>query len=93
MNSIPAKELKRRGVAAIESMINDGPVEIIKNNSPACVVLSVEQYRKLSSGKKAKSDIKKMKISELFSLPATGRRTRNEIDKSLNIERDGWDAK
>ena len=40
MRTLSAREIKRRGVAAIEELLGQGPVHILKNNHPACVVLS-----------------------------------------------------
>ena len=47
MNIIPAQEIKRRGVAALDEPLSQGPVHIIKNNRPQYVVLTEEQYREL----------------------------------------------
>jgi len=47
MNSIPAQEIKRRGISAIDEALRDGPVHIIKNNRPQYVVLSEERFEEL----------------------------------------------
>ena len=47
MKSIPAQEIKRRGAAALDEAIKDGPVHVIRNNRPMYVVLSEERYREL----------------------------------------------
>jgi len=47
MNTIPAQELKRRGLAAIDEVIAKGDVHVIRNNQPQYVVLSEERYREL----------------------------------------------
>ncbi len=47
MNVIPAQEIKRRGIAAVDDALAQGPVHIIKNNRPQYVVLTEERYRKL----------------------------------------------
>lgn len=47
MNSIPAQEIKRRGIAAVDELIETGDVHIIKNNQPQYVVLSEARYREL----------------------------------------------
>jgi PHD/YefM family antitoxin component YafN of YafNO toxin-antitoxin module len=47
MNTIPAQEIKRRGIAAVDNLIETGDVHIIKNNQPRYVVLSEERYREL----------------------------------------------
>jgi len=47
MNTIPAQELKRRGLAAIDEAIAKGDVHVIRNSQPQYVVLSEERYREL----------------------------------------------
>lgn len=47
MNSIPAQEIKRRGIAAVDELIAKGDVHVIKNNQPQYVVLSEERYQEL----------------------------------------------
>lgn len=47
MNTIPAQELKRRGIAAVDALITKGDVYVIRNNQPQYVVLSEARYREL----------------------------------------------
>ena len=47
MNTIPAQELKRRGIAAVDDLIEKGDVHVIRNNRPEYVILSEERYREL----------------------------------------------
>lgn len=47
MNTLPAQEIKRRGIAAVDDLIETGDVHIIKNNQPQYVVLSEVRYREL----------------------------------------------
>jgi PHD/YefM family antitoxin component YafN of YafNO toxin-antitoxin module len=47
MNSIPAQELKRRGIAAVDDLIAQGDVHVIRNNQPQYVVLSEDRYQEL----------------------------------------------
>ncbi|ABB30466.1 hypothetical protein GeomeDRAFT_1429 [Geobacter metallireducens RCH3] len=47
MNTIPAQELKRRGIAAVDGLIESGDVHVIRNNRPEYVILSEERYREL----------------------------------------------
>ena len=46
MNVLPVAEIKRRGMAAIEQALRNGPVHIVKRNRVA-VVLSDDNYRAL----------------------------------------------
>ena len=47
MNIIPAQELKRRGIAAVDEVIAKGDVHVIRNNQPQYVVLSEARYQEL----------------------------------------------
>jgi PHD/YefM family antitoxin component YafN of YafNO toxin-antitoxin module len=47
MNTIPAQEIKRRGIAAVDAMITTGDVHVIRNNKPEYVVLSEARYQEL----------------------------------------------
>ncbi|MBI5598294.1 MAG: type II toxin-antitoxin system prevent-host-death family antitoxin [Deltaproteobacteria bacterium] len=49
MNTIPAQEIKRRGISVVDEVLKDGPVHVIKNNQPRYVVISEEHYRELVS--------------------------------------------
>ena len=40
MNIIAAQEIKRRGMAAVDSLITNGPVQVLKSNRPRYVVMS-----------------------------------------------------
>lgn len=47
MNAIPAQEIKRRGMAAVDELIAKGDLHVIRNNQPQYVVLSEERYQEL----------------------------------------------
>ena len=47
MNVIPAQEIKRRGISAVDELIAKGDVHVIRNNQPQYVVLSEERYQEL----------------------------------------------
>ncbi len=47
MNTIAAQEIKRRGIGAIDELIERGDVHIIRDNQPKYVVLSQERYQEL----------------------------------------------
>lgn len=49
MNTVPAQEIKRRGISVVDDVLEKGPVHIIKNNQPQYVVLSEERYQELVS--------------------------------------------
>ena len=47
MNTIPAQEIKRRGIGAVDELLTKGAVHVIRNNQPQYVVLSEERYQDL----------------------------------------------
>lgn len=47
MNIIPAQEIKRKGITAVDEALTQGPVHIVKNNRPQYVVLSESNYQAL----------------------------------------------
>lgn len=47
MNTIRAQEIKRRGVAALDDLIAQGDVHILRNNQLQYVVLSEARYAEL----------------------------------------------
>jgi PHD/YefM family antitoxin component YafN of YafNO toxin-antitoxin module len=47
MNVIPAQEIKRRGISAVDDLIAKGDVHVIRDNRPQYVVMSEERYEEL----------------------------------------------
>jgi PHD/YefM family antitoxin component YafN of YafNO toxin-antitoxin module len=47
MNAIPAQEIKRRGIAAVDELLTKGDLHVIRNNQPQYVVLSETRYQEL----------------------------------------------
>lgn len=47
MNTIPAREIKRRGMAAVDEALKHGPVHVIRNDEPRYVILDEASYREL----------------------------------------------
>lgn len=89
MRTLSAREIKRRGVAAIEELLGQGPVHILKNNRPACVVLSEAEYERLARRKGAETGRTAWDI--LLAPAAKGPRSREDIDAQLATERETWD--
>lgn len=83
MQTIPAQEIKRRGISALDDLLKDGPVHVIKNNRPCYVVLSEVDYARLTE---------RRGLWELVDRPARGTRSKKDIDEHLRIERDDWSA-
>ncbi len=47
MNYISAQELKRRGVTAVDAVMEHGEAYVISRNKPRYVMLTEERYREL----------------------------------------------
>jgi PHD/YefM family antitoxin component YafN of YafNO toxin-antitoxin module len=47
MNTVPAQEIKRRGIAVVDDLIAKGDIHVIRNNQPQYVVLSEARYQAL----------------------------------------------
>ena len=47
MNTLPAQELKRRGLAAVDDAIAKGDLHIIRNRRPHYVLLTADRYQSL----------------------------------------------
>ncbi len=45
--TVPAQEIKRRGISALNAQLKDGPVWVIANNTPKYVVLFADDFRRL----------------------------------------------
>ena len=49
MNMIAAQEIKRRGMAAVDGLLDQGPVRIVKNNRPRYVVMRETEFDAMMS--------------------------------------------
>lgn len=91
MNTLPAQEIKRRGVKAIELALKNGPVHIIKNNSPSCVVLTESQYAQLTTRHQSNTRKQNTLVQWILQKKSSGEKNREELDARLASERDNWD--
>lgn len=91
MQTIPASEIKRRGLAALEDKLDRGPVHVIKNNKLACVILSEAEYARLQQPEPPRPamDIRALLLAHRAA--PEDQRSREEIDAALNEDRSGWD--
>ena len=49
MNVIAAQEIKRRGITAVDRLLDRGPVRIVKNNRPRYVVMRDTEFDMMMS--------------------------------------------
>lgn len=89
MNSMPAKEIKRRGITAVDKALKKGPVHIVKNNRPQYVVMREEDYQKQLQSRSTSSGRDEL-WQFLMNRPWQGTRTKKEIDTQIAEERASW---
>jgi PHD/YefM family antitoxin component YafN of YafNO toxin-antitoxin module len=86
MNTIPAQEIKRRGMAAVDDVIAKGDVHVIRDNRPQYVVLSEERYQELLG---AQDDAVEARLRASLEDLKAGRVTRGtaeELIRELSLE-------
>jgi PHD/YefM family antitoxin component YafN of YafNO toxin-antitoxin module len=89
MNTLSAAELKRRGMAAIEDRLRSGPVQLLKRNKPSAVVLTVDDYARLSKGDSGQPS-GMTALQWLLNQPKSGSRSKARIDRELRADRNRW---
>jgi PHD/YefM family antitoxin component YafN of YafNO toxin-antitoxin module len=47
MQSISAQEIKRRGISAVDELLEEGPVYVTTRNQPRYVILDADRYHAL----------------------------------------------
>jgi PHD/YefM family antitoxin component YafN of YafNO toxin-antitoxin module len=89
MNTIPAQEIKRRGIAAVDGLISHGDVHVIRNNRPEYVVLTEARYQELVAEaeeahmarvKASLEDVKAGRVRQFASA--------DELLQALDLDRD-----
>ncbi len=90
-NTVTTAEIKRRGMAAIEEGLRQGPLHILKHNKPAAVVLSEAEYQRLAQGAASLPEGLSA-LQWLLSHPGTGSLDKAQIDAGLQAERDSWNG-
>lgn len=81
-NTITVAEIKRRGMAAIEEGLEHGPLHIVKRNRPAAVVLSEQEYARLTRGHHQHPHGMSA-VQWLLAHAGEGGRSKEEIDAGL----------
>lgn len=85
-NTLSIAELKRRGMSAIDDGLRRGPLHIIKRNKMAAVVLSEDDYLRLTN-QKLPGPPGMTAMQWLLAQPSAGKRSKTQIDADLQAER------
>lgn len=90
MKTVAAQDIKRRGIAAVDEALKEGPVHVIKNNRPQYVVVSEERYQDLLE---AEDEAYMARIKASLEDVKAGRtrkfKSADELLKALDEETDG----
>ena len=91
MRTLSSSEIKRRGIVAVEELLDQGPVHILKNSRTACVALSEEDFARLNSGGARRAQASAWDI--LLAPPTKGKISRRKVDARIKTEREAWDKR
>lgn len=86
MNAIPAQEIKRRGIAAVDDLISKGDLHVIRNNQPQYVVLSEVRYQELIIAEQEAYYARIRTSLEDFKEGRVQRGTADDLIKQLKLE-------
>jgi len=86
MNAIPAQEIKRRGIAAVDELIAKGDLHVIRNNQPQYVVLSEYRYQELIVAEQEAYYARVRASLEDIKEGRVKRGTADDLIKELNLE-------
>jgi PHD/YefM family antitoxin component YafN of YafNO toxin-antitoxin module len=89
VNSIPARDIERRGISAVDEALREGPVHIIKDNRPSYVVLSEAVYAELLESHR---DAARVRLRESLADLQAGRTNRYENAEALMQALDGKES-
>jgi hypothetical protein len=91
MRTLSSSEIKRRGIVAVEELLGQGPVHILKNSRTACVALSEEDFARLNSGGARRAQVSAWDI--LLAPTTKGKISRRKVDARIKTEREAWDTR
>jgi PHD/YefM family antitoxin component YafN of YafNO toxin-antitoxin module len=86
MNTVPAQEIKRRGIAVIDDLIVQGDLHVIRNNKPQYVVLSETRYQALLEAEDEVYTARVLASLEDMRAGRVKRGTAAQLLKSLDLE-------
>lgn len=82
-NTISAQEINRHGISAVDETLKNGPVYVIHRNRPRYVILSGDEYQRLSCSAQSQAAL----WEKLLDASTSEGRSKSEIDQQLAEER------
>jgi PHD/YefM family antitoxin component YafN of YafNO toxin-antitoxin module len=86
MNTIAAREIKRKGISAVDEALKEGPVHVIKNNKPQYVVITETRYRELIEAEDEAYIARVRKSLEDLKAGRVKRGTAEDLIRELELE-------
>ncbi len=86
MRTIAAQDIKRRGITAVDEVLKEGPVHVIKNNRPQYVVVSEERYQELLEAEEEAYNARIRASLEDLKAGRIKRGTAKDLIKELGLE-------
>jgi PHD/YefM family antitoxin component YafN of YafNO toxin-antitoxin module len=86
MQTIPASEIKRRGISAVDECLREGPVHVIRNDRPMYVILSQEQYAEFVEAQELATLMRVRESLEDIAAGRVRRGTARDLLAELGIE-------
>lgn len=75
---MPAQEIKRRGMSAMNEQLENGPVWVISNNTPKYVVMFGDAYKKMEE------ELSALRVQLSEADVRAGRITRGTADELMS---------
>ncbi len=88
MNTIPAGEIKRRGIGAVDELLVKGPVHVIRENRPQYVVMTEERYQALLEAQEEAFEARVLASLEYLKAGRVFRGTAEDLIRELQLEGD-----
>ncbi len=86
MNTIPAQEIKRRGIGAVDELLAKGPVHVIRENRPQYVVMTEERYQEFLDAQEEAFEARIQASLEDLKAGRVFRGTAEELIRELQLE-------
>jgi PHD/YefM family antitoxin component YafN of YafNO toxin-antitoxin module len=87
MQTIPAREIKRRGIGAVDDLVKEGPVHVIKDDRPTYVIMDEALYHELVEAQEATFRARLAASLEDLQAGRARRATAQEIIDEFGLER------
>ncbi len=90
INTIPAKEIEERGISAVDSLLERGPVHVFVNDRPQYVILDEQAYAELAEAREEAERYRiRESLADMHAGRVTGYGSAEELMAAINGGDDG----